>query len=655
MTERKSTKMYITEGLNSVDVFDEPIFLNLGGERKLSSSFGGFISLAFLIFMAVQTIIQFVKMIKYEGPAIIQFAEYQDDPHQILLNETNNFVMAVGATVNNNAINMSDSSIVSFTSFYSQYYRQTDGTTIRIKAPVSWAPCKESNFPTSVFPEGTFTTYNLQYAYCPNYINFTDTATGKCPDHIKEKYSDCISPPYFGVKGTFLSQHFEFVQMKLYSCSQSHSNYIKDLNCASLSDISNIFTNSEAQLNLYFANNLIDPVNHQMPNKTFLDTIYWNIDPSISQFSDIFIDGETVQDFDRFLNNDAENNSTFYGVQVDKMRELEDFKGTSLLTWNLRRSNTNHVVSRNYVKFLDVISNIGGIGSLIMVFGFLLVFSYNKFKYQMILSNELYDYQPLTKKKHVLKKSVVTPQSGNQSELQEIQEPQETEDIKANKPLFAFLGFNKTPDTKNTTVRNYFETQKRKQRKLPYGEFRYIQYLCRKICRKEEPEDLIAEKARKQVIKDIDIIKIIEKLQEIDKMKNLLLNKYQREVFNFIEKPVITMDDHNPVHKESEGSMDLEDPSFKESAKTDRSNQEFSSLSKYAKLYAAYKHLMDDLVPSNQKYNKKLLDMIGPDLLKVFQQVDQIIGKDTNQRRFEEVLNRILNENVDNILATLQK
>lgn len=41
------------------------------------------------------------------------------------------------------------------------------------------------------------------------------------------------------------------------------------------------------------------------------------------------------------------------------------------------------------------------------------------------------------------------------------------------------------------------------------------------------------------ILKDMDILVVMSKLQEIEKLKHILLNKTQRKVFNYLPKPVV--------------------------------------------------------------------------------------------------------------------
>ncbi len=215
-------KQSAVKAINSVDIFDEAVHLNLEGDRMVSSSIGGLLSLAVFIFLGTQSIIQTVAMFNRADPKIVQINEYQNDPSPVYLNSTNNFIFAVSFTKNNGPMNLSDSSLFSFTTTYSQYIRSSDGIQVKYKPIINWAPCLESNFSSGIFGgDDIFSTYSLKYAYCPTYVNYTDPLTGKCPAIIVDEYPSCITPPNFMVRGTYLSMDFRFISFRLTTCKSS--------------------------------------------------------------------------------------------------------------------------------------------------------------------------------------------------------------------------------------------------------------------------------------------------------------------------------------------------------------------------------------------------------------------------------------------------
>jgi hypothetical protein len=60
----------------------------------------------------------------------------------------------------------------------------------------------------------------------------------------------------------------------------------------------------------------------------------------------------------------------------------------------------------------------------------------------------------------------------------------------------------------------------------------------RKCCHRSE--NLCVEKAIKRIKNELDVFEILSRLQEVEKLKNLLLDKNQIILFNFFPKPVIS-------------------------------------------------------------------------------------------------------------------
>jgi len=52
---------------------------------------------------------------------------------------------------------------------------------------------------------------------------------------------------------------------------------------------------------------------------------------------------------------------------------------------------------------------------------------------------------------------------------------------------------------------------------------------------------------KKKVNERIDIVYILQKLVEIDKLKMILLNEQQRRVFDYLPKPVVDLDKKKPM------------------------------------------------------------------------------------------------------------
>jgi len=245
-----------------------------------------------------------------------------------------------------------------------------------------------------------------------------------------------------------------------------------------------------------------------------------------------------------------------------------------------------------------------------------------------------------------------------------------------------------------------------KKERLQHTEVAYFSEVLGSLCcrKKGREKYTLAQKARDRVLNDLDIIKIVRKMQQFDKLQSILLNVYQREALQFIEKPMITLHSKKPLHRDSLtktilaahrresqmlsvlNALNPQQPKkrvslFAKLARAETSkfargdtvtrdspalsaitpamstntltnffmleeknqkDNDYSSLQKFGRLYVSYRYLQEDREPSNQMYNKKLLGMLDPGLMKVFRRMDQLLERDASPEQFEDVMKQIL-------------
>ena len=198
---------------------------------------------------------------------------------------------------------------------------------------------------------------------------------------------------------------------------------------------------------------------------------------------------------------------------------------------------------------------------------------------------------------------------------------------------------------KTNQVKEYFDNLEKRKRRLDFSEWRYCKSVINWLLCRKDPEEQLARKARDQITKDLDIIKVFEKLKEIDKLKAVLLNHHQREVFSFIERPVISLKSEEPINKNNH----IEADHFQRHSTPRKTNfiskDEHDSMEKYNKLYSSYRYLVTQPDGPESRHNKKLVKMIGEDLLKVFKKVDQAMGDRIDPRQFEVTLKKLMDRN----------
>lgn len=72
---------------------------------------------------------------------------------------------------------------------------------------------------------------------------------------------------------------------------------------------------------------------------------------------------------------------------------------------------------------------------------------------------------------------------------------------------------------------------------------------CIKRLYKNNPEAHLFHKTVSMIYNDTDIVTLLNKIQEIDKLKNFLMTENQIKVFNFTPKPVVKIQEDEDEEK----------------------------------------------------------------------------------------------------------
>ena len=87
--------------------------------------------------------------------------------------------------------------------------------------------------------------------------------------------------------------------------------------------------------------------------------------------------------------------------------------------------------------------------------------------------------------------------------------------------------------------------------KLKLSFLGYLGYLIRRFfCLRKLPKHQIIRNAEKAYHDDMDIVNIITRLRDLEKLKILLLNEDQLLLFDYLSKPLIGLDKKNPFLKQ---------------------------------------------------------------------------------------------------------
>ena len=113
----------------------------------------------------------------------------------------------------------------------------------------------------------------------------------------------------------------------------------------------------------------------------------------------------------------------------------------------------------------------------------------------------------------------------------------------------------------------------------------------------------IIEKSDAIFMKEFDVINILKKLHEIEKLKLILLNEDQLILFNSLSKPMIYMEDEPEMVKKYEGNSALKMSNYIKNYKDIKRKTKFDNSYENVLLSCNFNHL-----------NKRLLDLVDQNI-----------------------------------------
>ena len=135
----------------------------------------------------------------------------------------------------------------------------------------------------------------------------------------------------------------------------------------------------------------------------------------------------------------------------------------------------------------------------------------------------------------------------------------------------------------------------------------------------------LERKAFKRINRDLDIVELLKKNKEVNKIKDFLFDDEQRTIFEFLPKPLIKTGGEAPrmliinsPRKSTKKSFTKRHPSeFMKSFVLKRGKDFDDEISIYFELYKTFLNLSSS-EKANDSTNKKLINLLGDSLLEVF-------------------------------------
>ena len=628
---KRSLWRIIVDNINivkKIDAFGQPIQLNFDGTTSHKTVIGGFITLFIFTIMLMILITSFIRLTNNSSFIVEPGLEYQITPPPLIFQQKD-FTFAISVQDTNVYLN---NSIFGYSASLTTLIKVNNSNQfIKTKVPISLRPCDISDFQDF---EDQYYKFFLSQAICPDYTNFI--AQGAYGDDI-----------------------FSYLKISVVQCV---NNTTPNVTCAPQNYIDNYFIQQgKVRITLYFTNQLFNPYDYEIPFNTFLDNQVWVVSPpgTLVRNSDLYFRKSTVNSPTNVLGIGEGFNFTRACYSKDRTDDayIPEPNDTDFLDIYMRSGNNIVTYFREYETLTQVLSFIGGIWNLLyLLLGFVAAF-FNKLFFEANIANILYDFDAThcdyeSEKKRKRKQAI---------EEEKFKESMNGHmEIKPSSQKKIFERFHKMKDMRATLNYNFKDL---------------IMRLCHCFFKTFNTRYEMLEKATEKFGEDIDIRLILKRIQEVEKLKNLILNDDEKMIFDFVPPPIIAPKtiplisynqnemDQFQVHVTSSkliNASSLNDSSMKlkVTKQTKMKNifeDVFQELENYGLNYDKY-HKMKQ---SNSIISKKIVNSLNPEIKDIFDAIDESqrekiysIHNDNNNDndKFFEIHNKDKTEEKTNII-----
>lgn len=556
---------FFDQYVSYVDAYRLPLRLNLKRRVFFQTGLGGFLTTITIAIVLYQLAIQLTAMTNRTSNTFTTKTFFSDDPGPLELNSSN-FVFAMKI----DQYTPLDQQIVKFTLELGSFIRNADGSLSRNYISIPLEICTKEYFQGF---EESYTKYNLSTAYCPSLRSYP-------------------------IAGSFIADNYTFIKLQVSKCTNS-STQVNKLNttCLPSAEIESALSQG-VRVELFFSNDVLDLDNFTHPSKRYLINEDWTLTPQAFRKSvDMYIQEQNIQSNTELItwraSKQMETKRAITYNQLLREQQLS-LDGDKLLSVFLRKNYYSTLITRTYPQITNVLSSVGGlINALFAIFG-IIVSLYTNYRYYKDIADGIYEFETKNSQGQTVESlSKVVNDGISQANL----------DLKVTKNSEQKVGIE--------TILKYSEGF---SKTLPSKKLRltFLQFVRSFICpckRQLREKRSLYLKARSKLLMDLDVIQIVKKLKEFDKLKAILLDENQMELLASTETPCVSL--------EGEGKGDGLDllKNSDEQMSYFKTNPNALSILKFLKLLNAYRQVKySESSESEKLLNEELIEKIDPNM-----------------------------------------
>ncbi|EGR28713.1 hypothetical protein IMG5_170130 [Ichthyophthirius multifiliis] len=542
--------------IKKLDFFGTLIYIRYKNDYKNKTYLGSIISLGIIMILIAQTYYEMNDIVNKYNPVVTQNEIYKSDQQKFILNQENLTILFSIENNQNNLIN--DNQYFQFEAF--QYIKKIilnensevkDQITQKIQLKIS--SCENIKFNNEYYDNLNF----KNKMFCFNY----------------EDNNQQI--PY--IQGDQELDNYSSIKIYIKKCK----NEIND-KCKSDQEIQEYINDSK--FNVYFNKIVASPYNFTNPFQQHIQKNQFYINNGQKKEIQMkFKNNYVLSDIGMFFQDKKETKKTLF---TQFCEQIDASDNQQFLSFELQmESNMSIIFDRKYKKIQNLLSSVGGIAKSLVFIGYIFIFPINQLNLNINLIKQLFQFNLINiSNKQNQDNQIINNSNNNKQQINNNFKESNNINIinlkNQEEQCMNIIHNNKIIN--NTQIQNLQSNKKRKKKennlnnkKLQitnqtnnkFMHYTFFDYFCYylwpfgKIGKKKK----VLQYAIKKIQNQMDIIQIINKLQEIDKLKTLLLDKDQIKLFEYLPKQVISVDqNYQIIKKNQEQNLNQDDDSIQE-------------------------------------------------------------------------------------------
>ncbi|CAD8061767.1 unnamed protein product [Paramecium primaurelia] len=503
------------KGIKQFDLFAQPLQLLVDKKEYHQTLFGSILTVLLLALFSNLLYQKLVTLFDRSNPTSLSSEIYHSQPEQYSLMPSN-FTMTF-AFQNSSYNTYIDESIYVVSAYLvKKSAKLQDGYKIDVydKQELPLVKCNEQL---------------IQQQELKEYFSHLDLPTNYCIDWNKI--------PNIQIQGTFDAPKFEYIIMQFNTCTEQNK---KSQPCKSQKEIEQALTQNYFSFQISSqTTNLKNPNSPYQPKgQDLFTTISSNIYKEIS----IYLEPLTTITDVGLIQTKLEYEKT---LRYGRHTEMLDLSQSDLImNVVIRLDTTEYVDYRTYPKIQEILAELGGLWQVLFSLFYIISKPINKISLLLQLINSLYEFKDKQQYEDNFQQKdsslIKNEKSGSPLQRQLEQQVQICQDqIVTNKTLSIKENICNKQGRKDRSYKTILQTyvqylQKalfRKNKNIKFGYINAFQAL-RCIVTKDDENILQFRQAHKEISNQLNILNILKRLQDVEKLKHIIFNDNQRILFD---------------------------------------------------------------------------------------------------------------------------